>query len=279
VREKRSGFSRGTTLCCAILFFGFASRLAASDDDVTKLSIKIATYNIAGANPAFYGDPRTQIEAIADFVAVNQIDVIGLQEVDNGARRHKGLDVLKFLKKALWARGWGMLGVYTARFKVNGGTMGNAILSRYQLSKATAHRFRKTGLAQSAIVDFRGFQVRVVNFHPLPGWTACPNHDQLAKLLTEDLEQPTVLVGDFNATLAGGCLATTLSYYRDACTEAGGGNCMDTVDGTYHDAPELAVDFVMVKDAAYWQVITADSPRDVGASDHYPVIATIELSP
>lgn len=123
---------------------------------LTNPKLRFASYNIFHGGRAEYDMSR-----IAKNIIKNNIDVVGLQEVDRGTQRSGGRDILKELSDAT---GYG----YYAFFKTidfKGGEYGTAVLSRYPII-ATEKRLLESGNSEQRAIGFTKIDVNglTVNF-------------------------------------------------------------------------------------------------------------------
>lgn len=118
--------------------------------------MRFASYNIYHGGYAEYDMSR-----IASNITENDIDVVGLQEVDIGTKRCGGRDILKELSEAAGYR-------YYAFFKTidfGGGDYGIAVLSRYPII-ATDKVLLNSGKSEQRAIGFTKIDVNgtVVDF-------------------------------------------------------------------------------------------------------------------
>jgi endonuclease/exonuclease/phosphatase family metal-dependent hydrolase len=224
-------------------------------------------------------DGQLDLQRIADLVRDNEVDVVGLQEVD----RHWS-ERSDFVDQASWlARELKMHVVYGAnldRDPLQPGQprrqYGTAILSKQPilnwdntfLPQYEGHEQR--GLLRARIV-LRGVPVQVYNTH-LQHNDANERIEQTAavKELIGTPDDSVVLVGDLNATPDAPEIATLVDDLVDAWEEAGVGDGYTIPAGD----PNRRIDYVLTSNdvvARSAAVVTSD------ASDHLPVHADVLL--
>ena len=160
--------------------------------------LRFASYNIFHGGYADY-----DMSKIAKNITDNQIDIIGIQEVDMGVARSGGIDTLKELSEATGYK-------YYEFFKtidLEGGEYGIAVLSRYPivssnklLLDAGAYEKRALGFTE---IDVNGkhisFFVTHLSFRSLKY-----RNEQLEVLASElSKKEDFVLTGDFNSSDLG----------------------------------------------------------------------------
>ena len=227
--------------------------------------ISVATYNVhrwTGLNGRVRPDPARAGFVISELGA----DVLALQEV---LRPRAGVDPLETLADAL-----GLHVVFACTRAHRLGLIGNAILSRWPIAAVsmidlTCTRMEKR-VAVSAQIELPKAPLAVVATHlALSDRT---RHLQVQELLEHQSQSSgaTVLLGDMNAWRQ--CRAT---------------RALDRALRSHHNQdwpasfpsarPVLALDRVYAQGARVVSVEAFSSPAARRASDHLPVVATIEL--
>ena len=223
-------------------------------------SIRFASYNIFHG-----GGANCDISKIAKKITDNNIDVVGIQEVDRGTLRSGGVDLLKELSEI---SGY----PYYAFFKTidfKGGDYGVAVLSRYPIdssekilleSEGTEQRvlgFTKIDLGEQKIsflvthLSFRNKDIRISQL------------SQLADILSK--EDEFVLTGDFN-TFELGAL--------DEMSGVGRVNRLESPTVTFPDG-NLCIDNILYSKNA-WSFGEINLVTE-SYSDHYMIFADAEL--
>ncbi len=228
--------------------------------------ISVATYNVhrwTGLNGRVRPDPARAAFVISELGA----DVLALQEV---LQPRSGDDPLEALADAL-----GLHVVFACTRAHRLGLIGNAILSRWPIAAVkmihlTCTRMEKR-VAVSAQIELPKALLSVVATHlSLSDRT---RHRQVQELLVHQSKSPgaTVLLGDMNAWRQ--CRAT---------------RALDHALRSHHNQdwpasfpaarPVLALDRVYAQGARVVSVEAFSSPAARRASDHLPIVATIELA-
>ena len=223
-------------------------------------SIRFASYNIFHGGGADY-----DISRIAKNITDNQIDVVGIQEVDRGTLRSGGIDILEELSKY---SGY----PYYAFFKTidfKGGDYGVAVLSKYPIVSSEKILLRSEGTEQRALgrtqIDLGErkitFLVTHLSFRDKDVRTC--QLSQLADILSKTDE--FVLTGDFN-TFDLGAL--------DGMNGLGRVNRLDSPTVTFPDG-NLCIDNIVYSDK-YWSFGKINLVTE-SYSDHYMIFADGEL--
>jgi endonuclease/exonuclease/phosphatase family metal-dependent hydrolase len=284
-RGSRAGMVATLTLALS------ATALAAD------LPFTVMSYNVAGAmcgNPipgggCLFVDPTPQMTRLAAMIREQQVDVVGLQEVERWVPRHLGKDMLALLLAELDRLGYPMEARWVPVYTGFGGEHGQATLSRYPITHHTLHdlgcdEWGYCMRADVAELSVAGETVRVVNYHPVPtnacAWVTPP----YVNVIRRYLDGTAFLVGDFNLGRASACFADLTATHVDSCAAGGDPSCSCTVDyaiRTDITTPCGAIDFVFHRfagsGAARWQLASAAvdpaANQVVAISDHFPVLA------
>jgi len=225
--------------------------------------LRIATYNVHSGRGV---DGRFRPERTSAVIAELRADVIALQEyvslvADFDLRDH-----------LMRATGFQMIAMST--MKVGEGDFGNALLSRWPILDAVEHTlsvgtYEPRG-ALEVILGRKHRELRVVATHL--GLRDAERRDQLARLLEivrRDRDTPTVLCGDFN-------IARLQSPALRMCREHFGHSRSPKSFPSF--APLLPLDRIWVTPCSALVGVAAHrSARARVASDHLPVVATLEL--
>ena len=167
-------------------------------------SITAATFNIGSSHKMFMHYSEENLRALARLIGDCGADVVGLQEVDRGARRSEGVDMTAFLSEhARYPH------AYFIRIRAfQGGEYGTAILSRYPiLESGTFHYPVKICTQETsagyARIDFDGHPLSVFNTHiscesPEANAEGLRCYDQLLGAYVRGTGRRLIAMGDFN---------------------------------------------------------------------------------
>jgi endonuclease/exonuclease/phosphatase family metal-dependent hydrolase len=239
--------------------------------------LRVLTYNIRHGQGI---DGVLDLERIAGLIERSGADVVGLQEVDKHWSRRSGwedqpawlarrLDLhyaygpnldLPPLRPGSPRRQYGT--AILSRFPIEGSR--NTVLPRYP-------RQERRGLLV-ATITVRGTTVRFVDTH-LSSSNKVERLEQAEQVvhLLGASDEPTVIVGDFNARPDAPEITTLTARWRDTWTEVGvgpgytieAGNPTARIDYVLHSEKMRAVSAVVL---------------DTSGSDHLPVLAELSVS-
>ena len=244
--------------------------------DAAVRTLTVATFNIHHAADRF---DVLDIERVAGDIADFEADVVALQEVDNAYGSRSELE-----DQAQWlAARLGMDYCYAANLDLDPEEgrqerrqYGTAILSRHKLANCTNtllpnhEGVEQRGLA-SAEINVRGVPVTVYNTH------LTHTNSQFRALQFEtindvlaDEENPAVLMGDLNARPDQPEYEVFTERLVDVCPVAGVGPAETLAPGN----PTGRIDYILTTSD-----ITARHAvvPQIESSDHFPVVATVEL--
>lgn len=236
-----------------------------------KKTLRVMTYNI---HVGIGMDKKLDLQRIADVINRERPDLVGLQEVDRGVRRTEGKDEIAEL-----AAMTGMHFAFAPNLDYQGGKYGVAILSRWPI-KDTMHRLfqnkreaERRGMLKVE-VDAGGRRVSFVTTHLDYQFEdgRLFETEQLLKFLN-GVKGPLIVVADLNDIPDGSAYKLMRTLFDDAwITSRAKG------DGLSYpaDKPAKRIDHIFyrtgdgVRAKKAWVVQTL-------ASDHIPVVATIEI--
>lgn len=239
--------------------------------------LRVATYNVHGCRGL---DGRRSEKRIADVIAMLDVDVIGLQELDLNRPRSAGVDQAALIAEQL---GWHR--IFHPALRVADGQYGDAILSRYpmklrqarELPSVTTRVCRESRAAIWVEIEAPGGRVQVINTHLGLGRRErfmqaelLAGPEWLGRVPTDD---PLILMGDFNSLPASPAFRLLSQLLRDSRTLVRPAPRLRTFPTRY---PLLAVDHILVNaqlDVNSVAVIRNAATRM--ASDHFPVVADL----
>jgi endonuclease/exonuclease/phosphatase family metal-dependent hydrolase len=228
---------------------------------VTRL--RIATYNVHSGVGV---DRRFRPQRIIDVIDELAADVVALQEVLSPVR---GFDMHASLRDET-----GLHLVTLATMPLAGGTFGNALLSRWPIVELAEHGLsvgtREPRGALDATIGRDARELRVIATHL--GLRSTERHEQLSRLLAivkREPGLPTVIAGDFNMTRA------KARELRAHAEHLGEHSALATFPSF---APMLPLDRIFaLHGAAIVDVVVHRSRKARVASDHLPLVATVEI--
>ena len=225
--------------------------------------VRVATYNL---HSGIGVDRRFKPQRIIDVIGELDADVVALQELLSPVR---GFDVHEHLRAQT-----GLHLIAMTTMQLAGGTFGNALLSRWPILELVEHGLtvgrREPRGAIDATIGRDERELRVIATHL--GLRGTERSEQLSRLL--DLVKsapdfPTVLAGDFNMTRG------RARELRAHVAHLGKHDALATFPSI---APVLPLDRIFaLHGASIIDVAVHRSRRARVASDHLPLVATIEL--
>jgi endonuclease/exonuclease/phosphatase family metal-dependent hydrolase len=226
-------------------------------------SLRVATYNV---HRGVGGDGRTDPQRILAVLREIDADVFALQEVE---AHDDGADMLDWLGKEL-----GCHAIPGTTLKRHDGHFGNGLLSRCKVQERRvtdlSWRGREPRGAIAADIDCAGRRLRVVATHL--GLRPAERRDQVQQLLhlfKERPHDPSILLGDLNEWfLWGRPLRRLHRHFRKTPSPA-----------TFPSRlPFLALDRVWTHPRSMLRGLEVHKSRLArGASDHLPLVATLDL--
>lgn len=226
--------------------------------------IRVMTYNIHHGRG---GDNRIDLQRIADVIRKANVDIVALQEVDDKTRRSGGTD-----QTAELARLTALHGRFGKAIDYDGGSYGQAILSRYPIGDVTVHKLpgepeREQRIAVEATLNINGRSVSFVTTH-LHHQDGGTRERQAAKLneLFAKADRPIILAGDFNALEDSPPMRMMFQHWQSL-----------TTGPTYPASePRKRIDYILVRSEQELRVASVEVVSESVASDHRPVVAVVE---
>lgn len=258
-----------------VLVFSACKPVDAPEDlqELEGFPVTVMTYNIYGARPAF-GKPPANLPEIAAVINRYKPDFVALQEVDVFTRR-SGKDVNQADSLAKLT---GMSCFFAKAIDKDGGSYGDAVLSRHEIIASTAF---KMGVDVMLGGEMRSVAMVKVNINNKPLYFASTHLDHLSdetnrihqanelKSIVESVDGNLILGGDFNATPGSQTISIIKEYLTLGCK-----NCSPTYPS---NNPARTIDYLMYKPLNNFIIqnyMVIDEPY---ASDHCPVISIIRV--
>ena len=236
------------------------------------IRIRVLSYNIHHGEGM---DGKLDLERIAGVIRSVDPDVVGLQEVDRGARRTGGVDQPREL-----ARMTNMTASFGGNIKLQGGEYGNAVLTRLPetgrrnvlLPSRLDGEQRGVLIVDLTAADARKTPIRFMVTHLDHRPDDAERMDSVKRIeevARENPSIPTILAGDLNTK-------------PDSPVMAAFGANWTRTDSTPllsfpAPKPKVQIDFVQVRPAARWKVVETRVLEEPVASDHRPLLAVLEL--
>jgi endonuclease/exonuclease/phosphatase family metal-dependent hydrolase len=228
-------------------------------------TLRVMTYNIHHGEGT---DGKVDLQRIAQLIKENKIDLVALQEVDRNTARTGRRDFTAELSALT-----GMTNVFGKNLDLEGGEYGNAILSRYPITRATNYHLPK-------IVPGEQRGMLVATIPRLMGETLfCsvhldhrrPEEDRLASVeaihaILRPMQKPIIIAGDFNATPDSETYKRMKkdNFFMDAWERIGRGTGFTIPSSN----PRSRIDYIFYRGVAARNATVISSV----ASDHLPLV-------
>lgn len=246
------------------------ARLERRQDPPEQEQLRVASYNIKHGVGM---DGSLDLARTAEVLRGLEADVVALQEVDLGCSRSGGRNQVLELAHML-----GMHPAFGSFMEYQGGHYGMALLSRHPLVDALSVRLPDGNEPRVALrADLRlpdGRVVSVVDIHL--DWVA---DDGLrfgqAEAVAEHLrglEHPWILLGDFNDQPGSRTLELFDGVGRRLEKQGPAGSLTFP-----SDEPRIEIDFLYCSPGGSWRQASSEVIPETRASDHRPVLGTLEL--
>ena len=242
-------------------------------------TIRVMSYNI---HTGVGIDGKFDLERIARLITEYNIDIAGLQEVDQGVERTDRVDTMKKLSELT-----GMYAAFGMAIPFQGGEYGNGILSRYPVIKEHNHPylFEQSGehrVLLYVFVEYGHDTLLVMNTHldhRPDDAERLKSVEEIVSIASKYEDMPMFLIGDINDTPGSRGVSKLKETFSDVWDEAGEG-----AGYTFHTEDlNRRIDYIFYparhnEDAAgiYFRPIHAYTIQ-TPASDHLPVVAEFEV--
>ena len=227
--------------------------------------LKVMSYNIHHGKSLF---GVHSIDTIAELIKENDIDIVGLQEVDSGMFRSKFRNQAEYLGMQL-----DMNYTFGDNLNILGGKYGNAILSKYPIisyENLTLPSAREQRGFLSATIDVNGNHIQFIVTHLGLNAEERTKQIEVIKRYIETIQREVILVGDFNALQESPEIRSLSKLMQDA------GEITGNDDLPTFDLPLLSkrIDYIFVGQQVLIENYAVIKSR---ASDHYPVHVELVL--
>lgn len=238
--------------------------------------LRILTYNLR------YGE-LANMETIAQVIRKTDPDIVALQEVEVKVKHRKTKASSEHFI-ALLSQHTGMHGIFAKAIDahhyyigIGKGEFGNAILSRYSFDYTRRNAYQAKGTEtrvalEAGITLPDGSKIKFVSTH------LDHNNNAVRKAQVEEItalfgnsDTPTILAGDFNERPkdANGCINTLCQHFVNTSND-------DELTFIAWN-PYAKLDYVFCRPAGAWRVIKTEVIPETSASDHRPLLVTLEF--
>lgn len=231
--------------------------------------LRMVSYNIhhcAGA------DKRVDVRRVAEAISREKPDFAGLNEVDRRALRSSGIDMPEELGRLT-----GLHATFAQAIPLRGGSYGNAVLSREK--PLSVLRVPLPGREPRVLLlcEFADFWFGTAHF-ALQEANRLKTVEIIRRVVSEKAAaKPVFVTGDWNCTPDSQTIASLRAFMEIISSQKG-----RTFHGFKKHAPDAGycIDYIAVDRGAAARVKVKEShvTPDAAASDHNPVVVTIDLA-
>jgi endonuclease/exonuclease/phosphatase family metal-dependent hydrolase len=262
------------TLLCFLLLVSFRGSLVTtllvaplSAQEVVSRRLCVLSYNIHHGEGV---DGRVDLPRLAKIIRAANPDLVAIQEVDKATRRTGMTDQTKVLIEAT-----GMHGAFAKQIDYDGGEYGQAVLSKFPITSLEVHWLpgqpdRERRIVGVATLQFNGQPLlfATTHLHHARADLRLRQAMELNRLLAHE-SRLVILAGDLNATPNEEPIAILTEKWRVVT-----GSKLLTFPAT---TPDRQLDYVALHPVDAWEIVRAEVIDEAIASDHRPLLATVEL--
>ena len=243
----------------------------ANSDEPRREVVRILTYNIHHAAGV---DRKLDLDRIATVIGSVNPDIVALQEVDQNVARSGKVD-----QPAELARLTKMHVAFGDNIRFGGGKYGNAILSRFPISRFQNHdlpNFENGEQRGVLVADIRIPSMEqpitffATHFDHRPGDAErLASAEMINKLTKEQSGRLMLLAGDLNDTPESATLKRLGDHWTSVSTKE-----LPTVPVR---VPQRQIDFILFHPAKRWKVASVRVLPEATASDHRAVFSELKI--
>ncbi len=241
-----------------------------ASSNTEPIRLRVLCYNIHHAEGV---DGKLDVPRIARVILSVKPDLVALQEMDQKTKRTQKVDQVAEL-----ARLTKMKSVFGANIDFQGGHYGNAILSRFPITRHKNHHLpnmdsgEQRGVLESVIKVSKEesilFMVTHLD-HRRPDAERRASAKFINQMIGEQKNIPAILAGDFNDVPSSPTLKELGKLWVRTNPEI-----TPTVPVT---KPVRQIDYILVRPKDRWKVVETQVLDEAVASDHRAIFAVIEL--
>ena len=251
-----------------LALFGVCAATAQDTTPAALPALRVLSYNLHHGEG---DDGRLDLPRLAAVITASGADLVAPQEVDQKTTRTGGVD-----QAAELARLTGLRFRYGKAMDYQGGAYGQALLSRWPLEEFTVHALPNPAnveprIAISATVRPPGWPpLRFIGTH-LDATRDDTARWQQARRLNERFGHesiPTIFAGDFNARPDTRVMKVLGEHFTDA-------SAATPAPTSPTKQPTARIDYVLLRPAGAWRVVSAKVLPEAVASDHRPLLVEL----
>ncbi|GIN87858.1 hypothetical protein J6TS2_42440 [Heyndrickxia sporothermodurans] len=264
-----------------LLFLSFAVLLFIFDSNSNAASaeeLNIATFNIFSKGPNSTGMSDSRLNSIRNLIRNENLDFIGLQEVDNNntSKRNIGKNLLSQISDSKTIFPYQ---IYGQTLEINGGQYGNGMLTKNRVRGELVKYLPKEAGAeqrsyQRVVLEKNGYFVAVYNTHLSHENSDLRKTqiDTLVKLMNNDPIPNKILMGDFNVSSTNELVTFENNGYKIVKDQ---NNKFINTFPT-NKTTKKPLDFIIVSKNI--NILNAETKGTYEHSDHHILKAKIKLS-
>lgn len=260
-------------IVASFVVFAFLTPVTGQENQLGKEipnTFRVVSYNIKHCRG---NDNRVDLARTAAVIEKLSPDFVGLQEVDENAKRSNKVDQVTELAKRLE-----MNPAFGSFMDFQGGRYGMGILSKHPIKKVTSVKLPKGNeprVALAAEVALpSGDSIMLVNVHF--DWVKDDAfrfaQAQTLRGYLDNLDIAYILLGDFNDQRGSRTLELLSRDSVDALKPA------DDSFTFSSDKPTVEIDFIFAAPQSKWSVQKVKVIDEPIASDHRPVLAVLQAN-
>ncbi len=234
-----------------------------------KKTLRVLCYNIHHGRGT---DDKVDLPRLAQVIRSVDPDLVALQEVDNKTKRTGGVD-----QTAELARLTDMDGLFGRQIDFQGGTYGQAVLSRFPITGSAIHVLPGEPDRETRIA----FETRVSVFGKEHSFVSTHLHHQSNDFRVRQAEKirevfagadrPVIVVGDLNAYPN----SKPLQVFKGGWSSATADRPIPTFPA---GKPTNQIDYILFKPGDRFVVQQVRVLEEPVASDHRPIFAVLQLA-
>jgi endonuclease/exonuclease/phosphatase family metal-dependent hydrolase len=260
-------------LLTIFIFVGCAIKNTSSTKK-NSITIKVMSYNVHHCNPPGRSG-IIDIDTIAAVIKKEDADIVALQEIDvNTSRSGKINQAEQIALKA----GYPFF-FFGKAIDFAGGAYGIVILSKYKLTETKVHALptdattnaERRAIAMATVTLPGGKTIQFGNTHLDAERSSVNRLLQVTEInrIADQVTIPFIIAGDFNAVEGSDVINTLDESFARTCKK-----CEPLKSG---NTREKVIDFIAYKPAKSFSVLSHRVVPEYYASDHFPIVATIQI--
>jgi len=251
-----------------LLAVSLAAGFSPASESTAPPRLRVLSYNIHHAAGM---DGKVDLERIAGVIRAAKPDIVALQEVDRMVGRSGKVDQVAKLEELT-----GMRGLFSKSIPLGGGAYGNAVLTRLPVVKHDALALPGREPRSVLVATLRlekddpatEFAFFATHF-PLQEGNRVIAAAKISEYLKSHKIGAALLAGDLNARRTRGSMLAMFRDWTDSSADAE----RPTIPV---DKPNGQIDYILYRPAAGWKVVSVKVLDEAVASDHRPILVTLE---